>query len=406
VPSSPNPRYRLFAVSFDTDFLVFLVVFTAQRAMAELRWSTLTLAIAGAGLTVCFTVFGLLCGPLSDRVGRKRMLAAATSVQLSSVAACLFVWPEHGLYLFLPVYWALGASSGMLYPALIAWLNQGEDATANRRGVNLTIIRFCFAWNLGLMTGQLAAGHLFPFGREVPLLVALAFSWVNFALVMTADKDRIREKAEGGGAPASSTASHPLAPAYFRLCWLANVGGTFAGGIILFLLPELMVVLDVPSEQHGMVLALWRAAAMSLYLVMYRSAFWHYRFSTSLVSQALAVAGLLLIVWTDSIVVLALGLVLVGQLGGYNYFASLYYGTAGSSDERRGLAASLHEATLAIGMAAGTLGGGLVGAAANARAPYVLAAAVIVALAVAQCAAYLRWISPKQNQATVPGPAS
>jgi len=145
---------------------------------------------------------------------------------------------------------------------------------------------------------------------------------------------------------------------------------------------------------------------MGLYLIMYRSTFWHYRFSPSLASQVLAAAGLILVVWTSSVAVLAFGLALVGQLAGYNYFASLYYSTAGSSDERRGLAASLHEATLAIGMAAGTLGGGLVGAAASARAPYALAAATIVTLAIIQCAAYLRWISPKRKHATVPGPAA
>ena len=395
---SPNPRYRLFVVSFDTDFLVFLVVFTVGRAMAEKGLSLLTLAAAGVGLSLSFGVMGLLCGRLSDRIGRKRMVVAATLAQVMSVAVCLCVKLEDGLPLFFAAYWLLGASSGMLYPALIAWLNQGEDATANRHGVSRTIILFCLAWNSGLMSGQVAAGWLFPFGREVPLQVALALSLINLGIVLTTREGPLSQKSETGGPAVPVQVPHPIAPAFFRLCWIANFGGAFAGGMVFFLLPDFMVSLDIPSEEHGMLLAIWRATAMGVYLLMHKVSFWHYRFSTAAGSQILAAVGLALVAGAHSSLPLAIGLVLVGQLAGYNYFASLYYSTAGSSDEQRGLAASLHEATLAIGMAGGTLGGGLIGTALGTRAPYLLAAATIAGLAVVQFAAYLRWLSPRQDR--------
>ena len=56
--------------------------------------------------------------------------------------------------------------------------------------------------------------------------------------------------------------------------------------------------------------------------------------------------------------------------------------------------ASVHEATLCIGMVTGTLAGGFIGETINSRGPYVLAASVVVLLAVVQILAYQRWMRP------------
>jgi len=72
--------------------------------------------------------------------------------------------------------------------------------------------------------------------------------------------------------------------------------------------------------------------------------------------------------------------------------------TVGSSHERRVLAAGIHEATLAVGMAVGTIVGGVLGTMANRRIPYLLAAAVLLVMIVMQSIAWWRWIRcPRQN---------
>jgi len=116
-------------------------------------------------------------------------------------------------------------------------------------------------------------------------------------------------------------------------------------------------------------------------------------------SQLLAVAGLMIIAAASSAAGLLLGLALLGQLVGYNYFAGLYYSTAGSSREGRALAAGIHEATLAAGMAIGTLLGGMLGSVVDQRMPYRLAAGVVIVLIAAQCAAWVKWILPLRARA-------
>jgi MFS family permease len=106
----------------------------------------------------------------------------------------------------------------------------------------------------------------------------------------------------------------------------------------------------------------------------------------------LAASGLIVIARACSAETLLIGLALLGQLVGFNYFSGLYYSTAGSSHERRALAAGIHEATLATGMAIGTLAGGFIGTFVNHRAPYLLAAGVLCVLMAVQSAAWLRWV--------------
>jgi len=184
------------------------------------------------------------------------------------------------------------------------------------------------------------------------------------------------------------------AAAFKRLSWIANLGGVFGGSMVIHLLPDLAVTIGVSSGEHGKLLACWRAIAIATYLLLHHAAFWHYRLPASLAAQGLGACGLVVIAQAESAVMLLIGLALLGQLVGYNYFSGLFYSTAGSSHERRALAAGIHEATLAAGMALGTIAGGALGSLVSQRMPYLLAAVVILVLIVVQSIAWWSWVRP------------
>ena len=77
---------------------------------------------------------------------------------------------------------------------------------------------------------------------------------------------------------------------------------------------------------------------------------------------------------------LTVGLVVLGGLLGFNYYASLYYSANSSTDSDRGSATGWNEATLALGFCGGSLFGGIAGEMAGNRAPLQLAAVVILVL--------------------------
>jgi len=254
------------------------------------------------------------------------------------------------------------------------------------------------AWNAGMMCGQLTGGSLYLRGMRRALGTGLAVALVNLVVAIVAGNcvSRLPAVAPVGEEPAHRHSA--LAAAYKRLSWIANLGGVFGASLVIHLLPDVIVSLGIDSNAHGQLLACWRGVIIATYLLMHYVGFWHYRMNVSLASQVLGSCGLVVIAQAQSASMLLVGLALLGQLVGYNYFSGLYYSTAGSTDEGRTLAAGIHEATLATGMALGTVVGGVSGSLINHRMPYLLAAAVIVVLIAAQSVAWWYWVRPLGRQ--------
>ena len=387
-----NSRFKrlLYLICGLTDFAAFVVIFAVSRGLAEGKAESWYLGVVGAGLSLSAGIGSILGGWLAHRFdGRVVFVSGAVAIGVS-IAACALGDPTSPW--FLPGYWLLGIGLGCLYPPLIGWLNQGVDAQANRRGVSRTLILYCVSWNLGMMCGQLTAGSLFSFGAHWTYGAAFLVSMLNLILAMAAARRVVPLSAASIHKTPEEHEAVELAAAFKRLSWIANLGGMFGGSMVIHLLPGLAVTIGIAAADHGKLLASWRAVIIATYLVMHCSAFWHYRLSTSLASQVLAAVGLIVIARSESAVTLLIGLTLLGQLVGYNYFSGLFYSTAGSSHERRALAAGIHEATLAVGMAVGTIVGGVLGTLVNQRVPYLLAAVVLLVMIVAQSVAWWSWV--------------
>ena len=358
--------------------------------MAERHTESWYLGVVGAGLSLSSGIGSILGGWLANRFdGRKVFITGASTMSLS-IAAC--GWGDPTSLGFLAGYWLLGVGLGFLYPPLVGWLNQGVDAHANRSGVSRTLILFCVAWNLGMMCGQLTAGSLFSFGANWTYGTAFVVSLLNVTVAVIAARRVLPIVSLTVDRTPEEHHTAEVATAFKRLSWIANLGGMFGGSMVLHLLPDLAVTIGVAPDDHGKLLALWRAVIIATYLVMYRLTFWHYSLSASLTSQLLAAVGLVIISQAGSSVTLLIGLTLLGQLVGYNYFSGLFYSTVGSAHESRALAAGIHEATLAIGMAVGTIVGGVLGSVVNVRIPYQLAAAVLLVMVVVQLIAWRIWV--------------
>lgn len=387
-----NSRFRqlLYLVCLLTDFAAFIVIFAVSRGMAERHTESWYLGVVGAGLSLTSGIGSILGGWLANRFDGRKVFITGAALMSLSIAACGLGDPT--TLGFLPGYWLLGVGLGFLYPPLVGWLNQGVDAHANRGGVSRTLILFCVAWNLGMMCGQLTAGSLFAFGANWTYGTAFVVSLINVGVAATAARRVLPiVRATIDRTPEEHRVVE-LATAFKRLSWIANLGGMFGGSMVLHLLPDLAVSIGVAPDDHGKLLAIWRAVIIATYLVMYRATFWHYSLTTSLTSQLLAAAGLIVISQAGSSLTLLIGLALLGQLVGYNYFSGLFYSTVGSAHESRALAAGIHEATLAVGMAVGTIVGGVLGSVVNVRVPYQLAAAVLFVMIVAQSIAWWNWV--------------
>lgn len=380
-----------------TDFASFLVVFTVSRSLAEQQAAQWYLGMVGAGLSLLAGLGSIGGGLLTHRLGSKPIFLSGASLLLLGILGC-GVTPLSSPWL-LASYWVLGLGLGVFYPPLIGWLNQGANLHQQSHGVSRTLILFCIAWNVGMMIGQLTAGSIFEWGPQWAMGVGALGACLNLLVAIVATRFVPAFTEVDRGEKHETPAEIAQANQFKRLSWIANVGGMFGGSMIVHLLPGLAVAIGVSADRHGLLLGFWRAVIIGTYLLLHVATFWRYRMSISLLSQLLAAAGMVTMFLAQSEQALVIGLVLLGQAVGFNYFAGLFYSTMGSSQKSRALSAGIHEATLAAGMAVGTILGGTLGTLVNLRVPYLLAAIMILVLAATQAVTWNRW-NRQAEQAT------
>ncbi len=383
----------LYVITGVTDCVLMLLIFTVSRALAETDASLLKMGIAGGGVSAAHVFSSFLFGRLSDRVGRRRIIYAGSGVLLCSVVGCLML--EADSWAFFPVYWLCGIGCGMIYPPLIAWLHQDEGKGHHKQASGINI-RFCLSWNIGIIVALKSGGILYGHNTDWPLKLAVGLMFVSFFVLLLTGRRSTKPKAETVEEASDDVVLHrrTLSGGFMKMNWVANLGGAFAMSMILHLFPDLVVRLGISSNTQGTMLVTMRGFVIATYLLLYLSNFWHLRFIVSLVPQFTAVAGLIVLSFAKSPVWLVVGLVSVGALIGYNYFAGLYYSTTSRDDEGKGLASGMHEATIAAGFALGSIIGGIVGTYGGPRSPYLLGILVIVILAVIQIRIYFREVRP------------
>ena len=385
----------IYASVFLTDMASITLVFTVHRDLAERGADLLTLGLIGGAMATAFAASSLVFGPLSDRIGRWPLTLGGIGLMGLAASGCLIFSPPNWFYF--GAYWLAGVSTGMYYPAILAFLSQNGEQRSRLRGIIRPLVIFCFAWNGGLISGTAVAGQLFAWGSTWPTGVAMAAVGLNLLVLLSALAWPGRQTAATAAILSDpDMLQHKELSVFFsRLAWIANLGGTFSMGMVFHLLPRLMVDLGISADDHGWLIMFCRGCVLATYVLLYRLAFWHYRFYFPMVTQLLAIAGLLTAVLAQSKWQIGLGLAALGVLAGYNYFASLYYSTAGGGPKRQGLVTGIHEATLGFGFGMGSIAGGLFARLAEAfnnvlppiliqRSPYVLAIAVIVVLLVLQ----------------------
>ena len=396
-----GPRPLLYLLVWIGDCSLSLFIFTVTRHLAEQEGTLVNLGIFGSALSVTVALCAALFGHLSDRLGRRRMIAAGSLLMTASYG--LAYWTLEVPWIYLQAV-LLGLASSLIIPAVIALLSttSAEDADPSRH--TRTLILFCLAWNLGMVSGQLSGGFLFVLGPHVGIGVCLGLAALHFALNLVsaarehsarrsaADEPRHPPVVEDRGLepPLSSTQRRMFAV----LSWIANIAGSTSMGLLIFVLPRLMTTLEISAPVHGSMIMSSRILVVVTYFGLYFSRFWRYRLTPGLCAQAVAMTGLLIITRVESVPLLTVGVTLIGVMMGYNYFSGIFYATTGFA-HRRGFASGMHEGTLAVGFLIGSLGGGLVGSEFGVRAPFAAGIGIIALAMTLEIAGFLwvRWLT-------------
>ncbi len=390
-----NRRFALYLITWLTDFSIFLILFAVSRELAELEKSAILMGSVGAVMSLASAAASYASGRLSDRTEPRWIMFIGLSLLAMSSLWLIFF---HQPMMMLAAYLLAGLSVGMIYPPLVGLLNRGRDSLHDARGQGRVFMNFCLAWNLGMVSGQLTGGWLINVSYPLPLAVAAglalaAILLVNLYVPLVSALPSVSYQ------PSPERHDHQsLSSLFAHLAWVANLSGAFSISTLIYLLPRLMVAMKISPQSHGIMLGEMRAVVILTYVMMHHLRFWHHRFSTAAASQVAAIVGMLLIAGAGNERDVLIGMLLVGPLIGYNYFASLYYSTSAADSDARATASGIHEATLALGFAAGSFCGGYAIELLNERAPYLLSAIMILSLLLVQTVMFYLYVRPRVSE--------
>lgn len=385
-----------YLITWLTDCALFLFVFSGTRLLAETNASMTTQGIAGAVFFLASGISNFCSGLLADSFGRRATALWGMGCFLISLASVAVFQPTGVEYIL--AYILVGLAVGQVYPPIMAWMWSEKS----ERAVDLSYVYFCIAFNCGILSGQLSGGWLFStIGPRSPVLLANGLILVAWIILWTI---RISPKKSVSISDSEnlSVCLDFLAPVFTRLTWMANFAGMFSMGTLWFLLPELVVSLEIPSKTHGQVLAAGRSLVVATYVMMYVFPIWNYQYRYFVLTQAFGLAGLIGITRAHSPVALFLSISALSIMQGFNYYSSLYYSSKSAATESKATAYGLNEGFLALGAAGGSLFGGLSGTAWGSRTPFHIATFTMLLMAVIQCVYFCIRIRPALNRGISP----
>jgi YNFM family putative membrane transporter len=370
---------------------VFLLSLAAFASAASLRATDpllpliageygVTTGAASAAVTAFALSYGLLqvvCGPLGDRYGRYRTIAAAAFVSAFGSAACAIA---PSLDTLIAARFVSGATIGAFIPLALAWI--GDTVAYERRQPLLA--RFLVGQMAGVAFGTAAAGWLGEHFGWRAIFFALAGLLLPIALLLFVELRNPLVRGVGRGSIRESFRRMPGMLAHRRLRILFATGfteGLFIFGALAFVAVHFQSRFALGPGVAGTLVAMYAAGGV-LYALLARRAVRRLgeRGLATLGGVALVVGytGLAL---SSSVVIGTLCIAAVGA-GFYMLHTTVQIHVTQVAPEERGSAVALFATFLFLGQASGVWLAARVVDAAGMAPVFVAAAAGLAVLAV------------------------
>ena len=286
-----NRDWLIYALSLFFDLCVGGVWFIVTRRLADLyktqgvsdATTALHLGAINGAMFVTYTLGTLVSGRLSDRFGRRRLMALGGVIYVA--AAFAFVNATQ-FWTLLLLFMLLGLGGSIYWPPAIAWLGEGKSGAQLRWSLGC----FCVAWNVGFLLGNSLGGLLYPWGPTK----AVAVFAVTLALATTAMFWPTRASAGSRWAERFTdgvTASASDARRFAIAAWVANFIAVFCLNGVGGLFPQLATRLGISPEIHGQLMAAGRFTAIAAFIVLQITMFWRHRLWPLVASHVIGVVG-------------------------------------------------------------------------------------------------------------------
>ncbi|MBN1674354.1 MAG: MFS transporter [Kiritimatiellae bacterium] len=269
-----------------------------------------------------------------------------------------------------------GLSASLFWPILMGWVSLGLEGGE----LNKTLSRFNLGWSGGSIVSPYLGGWLSRLSAPLPIYVGggifLATAVLITGAALALPKVR-HERVDVSSAPAGNTHTHPRTPLRFG-CWVVLFTAYVAIGVLSFIWPiAARDDLHMSKPFIGFLLLLRTLSTTAAFLVLGRTARWHFRGVPLMVGQFLFAVTLLVLSATQKVWLIGAAFAGAGVCLAFSYSNSVFHGVAGSRNRARQMA--IHESLLAVGFAVGAVFGGWVYEAFSMARVYLLCVGFILA---------------------------
>ena len=252
----------------------------------------------------------------------------------------------------------------LFWPPLAVWIAEG------RKGGRLVqaLGGYNVAWCAGILIGPLAGGSLFGMDFRLPFWTGAVVDLILMGILFSVPDE-------------VSFAQDPLLegePQNRRLLyavWVANFAGYFIIGVLRNIFPKLALQLGISPGVLVVLMATVPLTQLVTFLLFRRAEALHYKLTPLIASHLLGIGAMILIIFTDRLMLLALSFALSGVLVGTTYSMGLFHSLYGGV--QRGAKSGLNEAIVSSGFLMGPFAGGLVAKFFDLRTPYLLCALIL-----------------------------
>ena len=334
------------------------------------------IGLMGAAWGLVFTFSAFLTGRISDRVGRRPVLAA--SAALSALAALLFLRAMSVSELII-IRGLEGLAWACFWPPMEALATETADTEQVGRGIGLITTVYGIAFAIGSFSGGSVAevfGFPLAFGTY---LGTASFATVTAWFVESPKHEHLKE---------------PLSRERFlpRLFSRTIAAGNLLGASYTFGLASVMALLSVYAVGLGIPI-FWIGVAFSIFwagrvigAASAGSASDKFgRTRVAIVGLILGCIGFALVAMANEIIALAAGVLLAGVSVGASFPVSVAIIADSIQADLRGSAMGFFEMMCAIAFMAASALGGVAAQVFSPRSPYGASAIVYVSCAMALC---------------------